>query len=712
LPLIKNVLPSDETVQINNIQAIISSASIQGNDVTTVNNLVNALGDGYPNIPDAGMSSGVALSMIFSAGSWDTSLSIATGNGGGTNQLAGGGAVPASMALATIGTNPPASQASDGTTWFNLQKTFGPVTFQKVGIRYQDSVLYLLMNASLSAGGLTIALMGLGAGSPLTTFDIHFTIDGIAITFQEGPVEISGGLVGTLEPEVNFYGEIVLGMPEFQISALGGYAEVNGQPSFFLYAVLDYPFGGPEFFFVTGLAAGFGYNRSLVIPDVSGIATFPLVQWATGSGNPPGMNPSGDVGQQVLQVLNTLETSGVVAPSIGTYWLAVGIMFTSFELVNSFALLTVTFGTKFEIDVLGLSTLSVPPDDPAPVAQVQIELKASFAPADGVLSIAGQLTPQSYVLSQACHLTGGFAFYLWFSGPHSGETILTVGGYSPNFTVPDYYPQVPRLGMNWQVSDALSITGELYFAICSNAAMAGGKMSAVWNSGPISAWFTVWADFLMIFKPFHYYISAGIDLGASFSIKLLFVRIHITIHVGVSLEIWGPEFAGRATVDLDIISFTVNFGDSDQNTDTTISWQDFVTNMLPSSSQSSQNSLQMKPAAFAVADSSDDDTSTSQPATIQIIITLGMIKVLDNSTTLPWYLVSGETFQCSVLAAIPNKEEYCTWVGHVQLAPDTQQPVDDQGTVIQPNTGFGAGPAGIQPADFTPGLKISSGAGC
>jgi len=705
LPLINSVLSKEETVQIDHIQCSISSYTIPANDpsITTINNMINKLSQGtditYPNIPTTGLLSGVGLSMVFSAGQWQTPLNISTDTSNPNGKLVGEGGLndpTTTLFVLADGTSPAPAQSSDTTTWFDLQKTFGPVSFQKVGIRYQDGILYLLMNASLSAGGLTISLMGLGAGSPLTTFQLHFTISGIEITFQEGPVDISGALVGTLDP-VNFYGELVLGVEELQISALGGYAEADGHPSFFLYAVLNDPIGGPSFFFVTGLAAGFGFNRSLVIPDVSGVATFPLVQWATGSGNPPGMNPGGDVSQQVSGVLNTLQTSGVVAPSVGSYWLALGIKFTSFEIVNSFALLTVTFGTKFEIDLLGLSTLSIPPDDPSPVAQVQIELKVSFSPDTGLLAIAGQLTPQSYVLSQACHLTGGFAFYLWFAGEHAGEVVLTLGGYNPNFTVPTYYPQVPRIGMNWKVTDDLSITGELYFALTSNAVMAGGKMNAVWQSGSIRAWFTVWADFLMVFKPFHYYIDAGIDMGASFSVKLAFVRVSVTIHVGVNLEIWGPEFAGKARVDLSIISFTVSFGSSTKNTDTTIPWSEFMSTLLPSQSQQSKV---MKARALAAS-----SAPTGTPAPVQINITQGMIKVLDAINNQPTYLVSGETFQCNVTSVIPTKG-VPSCKGNVGMAPDSQQPHDSQGNLIQPNENFGAGPAGIQPSDFNPNFTL------
>src|SRR5207302_7369846 len=146
--------------------------------------------------------------------------------------------------------------------------------------------------------------------------------------------------------------------------------------------VLDAPIGGPSFFFVTGIAAGFGFNRTLVVPDVSVLSGFPLIQWATGGG--PSSTPTPDVGSQVEQAMTLLKDSGVIAPAIGEYWFALGVKFTSFELIDSFALLTVILGTEVEIDLLGLSSLSLPPKDPSPIALAELALKASFSPAHGL----------------------------------------------------------------------------------------------------------------------------------------------------------------------------------------------------------------------------------------------------------------------------------------------------------------------------------------
>ncbi|MDF2627834.1 MAG: hypothetical protein K0R39_1665 [Symbiobacteriaceae bacterium] len=695
LPLIQTVLGPDSTVEIGHIQFVIASGAIDAKTAGIVNGLIKS---GYPKVPDAGIAGGVGVSMNLQAGQQSIPLSIGTDSGtqtqggGGDN---GGGSAMVDNNSQSPNVAPVPATASDGTVWFTLQKTFGPITFQKVGIRYTtdngESILWFLMNASLSTGGLTIGVVGLGAGSPLTTFDPHFTISGINITLQEGPVTISGGLLGTLEPEINFYGELLIGTPEFTIAGLGGYAQTDGQPSFFVYAVLDMPIGGPPYFFVTGLAGGVGYNRKLLIPDVSGVATFPLVQWAVGTGNPPGMDTTGNIGQQVNDVLTRLSQAGVIAPSVGDYWLAAGIRFTSFELVDSFALLTLVFGTQFEVALLGLSTVSLPPG-PVPVAYAQLELKASFSTSSGLMGISGQLTPQSYVLSKDAHLTGGFAFYVWFTGEHAGDFVATLGGYSPKFSPPSHYPQVPRLGLNWRVVPELTIKGDLYFALTSAAIMAGGSMSATWESGGIKAWFSVEADFLMVFQPFHYYISAGVQLGASFRINLLFTHVTMTIHLGVDLEVWGPDFTGKATIDLSIISFTISFGSSGKQTTTTIAWSDFVTQLLPGGATSQKNKSTSLTASAATSD------SNTQPI-VGLVVSKGLLKQLSDKDGDLNFVVSGELCELTTQTAIPAKDY--AFSANLTLAPDALQPHDANGQLIQPNSNFGVGPSGIGSDQFT-----------
>jgi hypothetical protein len=50
-----------------------------------------------------------------------------------------------------------------------------------------------------------------------------------------------------------------------------------------------------------------------------------------------------------------------------------------------------------------------------------------------VVSVQAQLTDNSWLLSESCRLTGGFALVNWL---RTGQFVLTVGGYHPSSTSP------------------------------------------------------------------------------------------------------------------------------------------------------------------------------------------------------------------------------------------------------------------------------------
>lgn len=569
------------------------------------------------------------------------------------------------------------------TKWFNIQKNFGPLYFDKIGLGYKDSRIYVMVNVTATASGLSLALNGFGISSPVTTFEISFTISGISITYNNGPILISGGLMGSFSP-VNLYGDILIKTSALAIGGIGGYTELEGKPSMFLYAVLNFPIGGPPFFFITGLSAGFGFNRKLLIPGIEGVSTFPFVVWAMPGSGAPVPDPTKDLAAQVNSVLADIENKGIVAPEVGSSWLAAGICFTSFEMVNSFVLVTVIFGTRFEIDLLGLSRIVIPPGSGGstgipPVAFAELAIKASYVDGTGLISIEGQLTENSYVLSRSCHLTGGFAFYFWFSGDHEGDFVISLGGYNPNYDVPRNYPKVPRLGANWKVDGNLLISGSLYFALTSNAVMAGGLLEAVWSSGGIRAWFILQADFLIMWKPFHYDIVANTDIGASFTINLLFTKKTITIHVGVGLHVWGPEFSGKAKIKVAIISFTISFGAGDTNIQKSISWDEFIGEMLPQKAGSNRTL-----------------TGNANPDICKIKVTNGLLQQLsDVEGELNW-VVNSSQLEIVTESIIPSKD----YDIKNSLAPQIQIVHRNLAKAASANTDFGVRPVGLASADF------------
>jgi len=489
------------------------------------------------------------------------------------------------------------SVSNDSGTWINVQKKLGPVHLHRIGVQYKGQKVWMLFDASLGLGGLTIGLEGLGVGSSLTKIDPHFTLHGIAIDYQNGnnkDLEIGASLLrgvydkdsqGNPVPEYEEYNGIAtLKMEELSIAAIGSYTTINGEASLFVYALVNDPLGGPAFFFVTGLAVGFGYNRDLLIPPVEQLTSFPLVAQAIrGDGLPP--DPGRDTLLQELENLHNYLT-----PKTDQYFLAVGVKFTTFKIVDSFALVTLAFGKQFAFNLLGLSTLLVPPSmegeqvDKDPLAEIQVALRATYMPEEGVLKIDARLTPNSYILSRKCRLTGGFAFYSWFKGQHAGDFVVTLGGYHPHFNVPAHYPIVPRLAFNWQVDSHTNIKGDMYFALCAHALMAGGHLTTTYHAGPLKVWFTIGADFLIAWKPYHYDAEIYVSMGGSFTYHF-FGTHHISVHLGADLHVWGPDFGGHAKIHIWVVSIGVSFGDQSSREAKAIDWPEFRKSFLPQDDQ-------------------------------------------------------------------------------------------------------------------------------
>ena len=58
--------------------------------------------------------------------------------------------------------------------------------------------------------------------------------------------------------------------------------------------------------------------------------------------------------------------------------------------------------------------------------------------------------------------------------------VFTLGGYHPDFHR-NGYPVVPRLGLRWSIGSAITIKAGSYFALTSEALMAGGRRGGLYS---------------------------------------------------------------------------------------------------------------------------------------------------------------------------------------------------------------------------------------
>lgn len=547
-----------------------------------------------------------------------------------------------------------------------VQRALGPLQCRRLGLGWvqEDEFLSLLFDGGVKLGGLEVDLFGLSVGIPVSApgaFDKYqLGLDGLDISFKGGPVEISGGLlkeevtVGGKEL-IEYNGEALIKASDWTIAALGSWATFEGHPSLFVFAFLNASIGGPAFFFVTGLSAGFGYNRALKLPAQDEVQNFPFVA---------GLSDPSKIGGADAGPSEALAALGKwVEPARGVNWIAAGVQFTSFELIKSNALLVVEFGEHFEIALLGLSRIRLPQSGPVTYAYVELGLAVVLDPSVGEFAATAFVTPNSYVIDPACHLTGGFAFMIWFGdNPHAGDFVLTVGGYHPLFKKPEHYPDEPRLGFNWQVSDQVSIKGGAYFALTPSCVMGGGDLDIQFHSGNLAAWFTAHADFLIQWHPFYFLASAGVTVGVSYRVQLLFVTTTIKVELGADLQLWGPPTGGRVHVHLWIVSFTVSFGPEFGGSSDHLDWKDFR-QLLPQDDKPEQALLRRRqsvPHAFRDAAAGEQADDGARPLADASPTLLGNVcKITINDGLLPRqnrpgrWLVRADHFEFTVQTAFP-----------------------------------------------------------
>jgi hypothetical protein len=277
------------------------------------------------------------------------------------------------------------------------------------------------------------------------------------------------------------------------------------------------------------------------------------------------------------------------------------------------------------------------------------------------------------VIDPACKLTGGFAFYVWFGdNPHSGQFVLTLGGYHPQFSPPSYYPSVPRLGFNWPVSNEVSISGDAYFALTPSAVMAGAGLQVLFNSGDLSAWFKGQMDALITWAPFSYLIDISVDIGASYRMSLGWLTTTFKVDLSADLTIWGPPMGGQAHVNWTVISFTVNFGASQNSAPAPLDWTNadgtgFAQTLLPHTTPSSQASRVMARVAQALAPDAAPPAAAATPSGIYTItVNDGLLKSFTDANGDTIWVVRSNHFKFSAQSAIPSTD--------IAITPVTSQP--------------------------------------
>ncbi|MGY5124911.1 DUF6603 domain-containing protein [Streptomyces nigrescens] len=492
-----------------------------------------------------------------------------------TKKPGGSGTAPAGSGGAAVALPSAARGAADDTASRELELAFGPVRLRRLVLGFADGAVFVAFDALFTAGPVEFALLGLGIGIDAQLRPVP-VLRGAALFIDKPPLKVAGVLERRRTEE---YDELITGMLAvetgfFAMQAMGSYARSRaGWASVFLFGEIGAQGGvalfGPPAFTVNALSGGFGVNSTVRTPDITEIPRFPLVNRLTGGG------PDDPAPEQILEEL--MGPGAWVQPHPDRYWGAIGLEFTTFKFLHTRALALVEFGDAFKVMILGRTSITFPKNanaDRKVHARLNIDVKLAYEAVKNLLSLDIAVADGSYVFDPAIRLTGGIAVYVWTGGQHGGDFVISVGGYHPKYTIPAHYPRPAPLGFVWSPDDKLRVSAQGYTALTPNAFMLGGRLEARYDRGLLSAWFTAYLDALIQWNPFRLEIDLGIRIGVAFTIKVWFVKVRVSIEVGIDLSLWTPPLGGRVSVKVWFISFSFTFG-SDRTSPPAIAWSEF-----------------------------------------------------------------------------------------------------------------------------------------
>lgn len=459
----------------------------------------------------------------------------------------------------------------DNSAWLAIDKTIGPITIGKAGVRWRlkEMSADLMLDITAKIGPLQAALMGFGVRLTLKDgLQTELMLEGIGLAMQWGGVALQGVLLRTMEtdpdgaqrPEYN--GLITVKIGKIMIGGLAAYTQLQGQASFMAYAGIrfspGFPLGVLPITF-TGIALGVGVNRQLVMPTIDKVTEFPLVKLAMGK-------PAGDLNlADSVSIVRSLSQTFV--PKLGHQFLAIGLQFEVAKLVDCFALAVLKFGEGFEFHLLGAIRLIFPEGNDLPtMLRIELAFIASLDLGEGTFKLDAALSPKSFLFAEECRLTGELSLYTWFKGSEAGDFVLSLGGYHPRFTIPAHYPR-PQKRLGFEVRyDEILISGGVYFALTPKAIMAGGYLSLSFQTKIISAGLEVGFDMLLAWEPFAYDIELRVKI---------WVKLWITAHLSVELRIYGPPFSGMLRTRIFGILLEIHFGEDQPAKKDPIDWPRF-----------------------------------------------------------------------------------------------------------------------------------------
>jgi hypothetical protein len=584
LDLLRGQIPLDCDLQVG-LQVLYLSQKLTLERIKTINTALGKSAAPLPEIRD--LDTGVTLAVWVSIGATTHKRLLRK---------------PAPKALGMTSQDPVDSETDDA---IKVERVLGPLHLRQVRVRLLPTPaggsggarLVLGLDAAFLAAGFELEATGLGLSVELVADPrIEVVLAGLGAAYSRDPLHIVGALVSRPPDdkiEFAYDGLIMVKATKWGFMAVGSYARlkaVEGHPAYtslFIFGALEGKIGGPPPVVFTGLCLGFGYNSAVKLPEASQVTEFPFLKALGDMKGLTGVEPGQPVSPTTVLQKVTGGTTAVVVPANGSMWIAAGLSFSVAETLDVQALLMVQFGDDLVVTLLGSCVADFPAratgsTQTPSVAHLELGFRALYEHAKRQFSLTAALSDSSWVVHKDCKLTGGAALYVWLPGSaHEGDFVATVGGYHPQFKKPAHYPQVPRLGVSWAVSSAVSVRGELYVAITPALGMVGGRLEVNYDAGGLRAWLIAYFNAVVQWAPLSFRAEIRITIGATYTAEVLWFTVTVRAEIGAVLHVWGPPTGGRAQLSVGPFSVAIRFGELEIPPAPKLTWAEFSKQLLP-----------------------------------------------------------------------------------------------------------------------------------
>ncbi|OON76198.1 DUF6603 domain-containing protein [Streptomyces tsukubensis] len=459
-----------------------------------------------------------------------------------------------------------------GHSWIVLNGAYLPgVSADKSPLKKATSAaVKITADLTLGRDGLELSILDTGFRVPLPGGDLEAVFGGGGLAFppvnsvggKDAAVRLLGAFLYDNEAvrqgyEFKLDGIVMITAPFAALQAAGSYAKFKGNDkarefeSFFVFAsAKDFkvPLGPVTW---QGLMLGGGMNSYMRFPKVTEVTKSPFLTYL-GQEGIEGVNDAAGV----LKKLCGTESGDAawVTPKQGENWAALGGEFSIADLIKGKLLLIGEWGHELDLAVMATGALDFPKKTKTCHAELQV--LGQYRQKE-LWSVAAALSDKSFVWDKAAKLTGGLALTSWTGGEHAGDCVFTIGGYSPNWKVPDHYPDIPRVGASIE-KWGLTFRLELYFALLSHAVMLGGSVSIVQDLGFARWWLKGHLDFWDDWAGGNAArVDLGVTVGVSATIPLVFFSIDVSAEIGIDLSMWWVHagHGGTWSVNLWVFSF-------------------------------------------------------------------------------------------------------------------------------------------------------------